>query len=659
MTPSNPSVAVPTLHSLVDDATGQVPALARYLLEAIHDQLQDRPQAYALQGPWRLLRGRFVDDFKAAMLPLLRAARDGEDPLKPRASGPIEGLSLVDERQAMRDVAIAHVVHASEDANIHELMQLTTCFAALQGAAHPRANGNPLRPAVFARALAQCLERADTDAQGAYTLMQAAAQPMAKGLARLYTVLCQQLHDAELAELIARNALGARSVGSDHQRLARARFETSRPGTFAGLDPQGSPDLLTRLYQQILADPRLLPPVKALLSRLQVAVVRLAQADISLLQRPDHPTWRLLNRTADQGMAYERADDPKLQGFLAFMDAEIQGLVELPRPTTALFAQSLARLETYIAKMAQQRSERSAAALAALEREEFRSEWLEVISDQIRVQTAEAPLGPRLRGFLQKPWAEAIVQAMVLHGRDAPEAQAAIELVDPLLDSLQPLQTDAERHDLRQRLPGLIDGLRRGAASIALPDAELNPVLEELMALHGRVLRGQPIEFVPAPARVPATAIAHQDLHGRDGDGETEPDERLRRLMDERASQMPSRWANTRVDRGELATVPVQLYSEHASVHAQAAMREWIHGLTVGTWYHLFVQGGWLTAQLVWIGESRQYYLFVGQDADQRHSLTRGALERLLPEGLIAELGQDSVVQCAVDSLVQNLGDAS
>jgi len=143
-----------------------------------------------------------------------------------------------------------------------------------------------------------------------------------------------------------------------------------------------------------------------------------------------------------------------------------------------------------------------------------------------------------------------------------------------------------------------------------------------------------------------------------DGGPETAADERLRRLMDERPSQMPSRWANAEVDRGELPTVPTQLYGPGESPEAKAAVSAWINGQTVGTWYHLFVQGNWLTAQLAWIGESRQYFLFVGQESEERHSLTRGALERLLPNGLITDLGEDSVVQRAVDSLMQNLGDA-
>ena len=645
-------LAVPTLQSLVDEAVAQVPELAHYLAEAIHDELRDRPQYFAVQGAWRPLRARFAEDFKAIVLPLLRTAREGHDPLKPRSFGSLDSLSLVDEKQALRDVAIAHVVQAADDANRLELLQLNTCFAALKGTTRPHGGHNPLRPAVFAHALQQIFEKANTDGQGGYTLMQAAAQPMAKGMARLYLVLGKQLHDAELSDMITRNTVALRNTGADHQRLARARLEpNSHHASFDSLasagDGRPAPDLLSRLYKQILADTRLLAPVKNVLNRLQIAVVRMAKTDPTLLRNQEHPTWQLLNRVAAQGMAYERADDPRLQEFLAFMSAEVNALVEVPLPTTAMFEQSLARLDKQVGQSAQQRSQRNSAVLAALEREESRAEWLEVITEQISEQITRSPVGPRLRAFLRKRWPEAIVQAMVLQGRDAPEAQEAIELVDPLLDSLKPVPTEPEREALRRSLPGLIDGLRRGAALIATPETELDGVFQELMVLHGRLLRGQtlPIETVPTPS-------AAEERHTLSAP-ETATDERLRRLMDER----PSQWAYAEVDRGELPTVPVALYSGQASAEAQAAVNAWLEKLSVGTWYHLFVQGGWLTAQLTWIGETRQHHLFVGQDSEQRHSLTRGALERLLPNGLITALGEDSVVQRAVDTLVQNLGD--
>lgn len=661
----------PTQQSLLTEALTQAPALSRHLLNAIQDELDGRPKHFHLLDGWRRMRGRFSNDFEAALLPLLQAAARGEDPLQ-RKLDDIHSLSLVDERQALQDVAVAHVIHAVEDHCRAELHQLSNFFAALRGTARALKNENPLRPALFAQALLVALSSVELEPQVRYALMQAAAQPMAQGMLPLYGGLCAQLRAADLSQMVASHA-ASREDPDANLRLALAR-RMSQPATLDGLArrvhehntrPQAlgaaslpasqapvfkagpSPDLLSRLYDQILADPRLLPPLKALLARLQVAVVRLARSDASLLHRQDHPTWGLLNRVAAHGMAFERADDERLQAFMRFVEAEVQLLIDTPVPSAALFDQVLGRVEAHLSSQAQQRSERSAQALGALEREQMREQWLQLLREQIQAQAEDAPLGPKLRRFLAGPWVEAIVQAMVLHGRESPQANSRIEWVDHLLASLQDAPDERARQRLRHSLPGLIDGLRSGCDAIALPEAKREAVLQELMLQHGRVLRG--LSALPESAAKAAG--------GAGKNAELSPEELLHRLLVERESQMPTHWSHTRVDRGHLPTVPVQLYGQDDNPAARSAVQSWLDALHIGGWYHLFIQSNWLTAQVAWISESGQFFLFVGQDADERHSLTRGALEHLLTHGLITALDENSLVQRAVDTLMQDLGD--
>ena len=219
--------------------------------------------------------------------------------------------------------------------------------------------------------------------------------------------------------------------------------------------------------------------------------------------------------------------------------------------------------------------------------------------------------------------------------------------MDELLDSLQQRHSEIARAQLRSRLPGLIKRMEGGMDLIAFPPEKRQVVLQDLMNQHGRVLSGLPAHHHQAPQeRAP---VPRRDLS---------PEELLQQLLNERESQMPSRWAHDQVNRGELPTVPVSLYSESGSPDARIALQAWMGNLQVGNWYHMFVQSQWITAQIAWISESRQFFLFVGQDADERHSLTRGAIEQLLSNGLITALEEDTLVQRAVSSLMQDLDDA-
>lgn len=668
-------------HDLLDHALTEAGPLARELLNVVQDELDAQPQHFPLREAWRKVRGHFAPDFEGKLIELLQAGRRGDDPLNRPAMqlGGLESLSLVDEHQALQDVAIAHVARTSEEMSRAELHQIGNFFAALRGTARARERDNPLRPALYAHALHHALAASPVGAQVQYELMRVAAMPMARALHRLYTQACAVLREADLSDMVASHGQGQADPLA-HQRLAAARGIGARPtihGTLDGLSrrvdavnskPQGlgpamarspnapapfvrtaGPDMLSRLYDQILADPRLLPPLKALLARLQIAVVRLARADSTLLRRQDHPTWALLNRVAAHGMAFERGDDPRLQDFLHFMDAEAQLLVDAPTPTATLFEQVLARVDARIDSQARASSERNAVALAALEREHLRNDWRDLLREQIDHQIADAPLGPRMYRFLQTSWVDVIVAAMVRHGRDSREAQAAMELVDAVIDSLMTPRDLAAREALRMRLPVLIERLVAGCDSVQLPDAKREPALSELMAQHARLLQGLPA-LDPAEKRV---AVPKPTTPGTAAPASA--DEIVQRLMEERDSQVPSHWIKADVDRGELPTVPVQLYNEHDSPDARAALARWIDGLQVGRWFHLFIQGDWHTVQIAWISEGRQFMLFVGRDAEQRMSLTRRALEALLANGLITALEDDSVVQRAVDTLMSDL----
>lgn len=677
----------PHSHDLLDYALTEAGPMARELLNSVQDELDARPQHFPLREGWRKVRAHFATDFEGRLIEMIQAGRRGEDPLNRHLSqlGGLESLSLVDEQQALQDVAIAHVAHTAEELSRAELHQIGNFFAALRGIARARERDNPLRPALYAHALHHALAASPLAPQAQYELMRVAAMPLARVLNRLYTQACAMLHAADIGDMVASHG-HAQSDPLAHQRLAAARGVATRApvhGTLDGLSrrvdavnsrPQGlgshtiapqrdplapapfvrstGPDMLSRLYDQILADPRLLPPLKALLARLQVAVVRLARADGSLLRRQDHPTWALLNRVAGHGMAFERADDARLVDFLRFMEAEAQFLVDAPTPTALLFQQVLTRVDAHIDQQARQSSERNAVALAALEREQQRSEWRELIREQIDHQIVGAPLGPRMHRFLQTHWVDVIVAAMVRHGRDSREALAEMEMVDSILDSLTTPRDLADREALRMRLPVLIESLVAGCDSIQLSVAKREPALSELMGQHARLLRGLPA-LDPAERRVATAAAPAAQAQGSAAPASA--DEIVRRLMEERDSQVPSHWMRTTVDRGELPTVPVQLYNENDSPDARAALQRWIDGLSIGRWFHLFIQGDWHTAQAAWISEGRQFMLFVGRDSDERLPLTRRALEALLANGLITALEDDNVVQRAVDTLMSDL----
>ena len=139
-------------HDLLDHALTEAGPLARELLNVVQDELDANPPHFPLREGWRKVRAGFAADFEGRLIELLQAGRRGEDPLNraPLQLGGLESLSLVDEHQALQDVAIAHVAHAAEELSRAELHQIGNFYAALRGTARARERDNPLRPALYA-----------------------------------------------------------------------------------------------------------------------------------------------------------------------------------------------------------------------------------------------------------------------------------------------------------------------------------------------------------------------------------------------------------------------------------------------------------------------------------------------------------------------------
>jgi Protein of unknown function (DUF1631) len=638
----------PSLLAMFDRVQDSLPRLAREVVDATGHALQSNPRHFPLIEPWTRRRGRFAMEFETELRPRLARLRQGEAE-SPRFGGlnlSVEGLSLVDEHQALRDVGIAHVVELCNERSRQALFLLNNYFVALKRG-NSRDDANPLRPALFARALANALAGADLNAEGHYALVRVAAPGLAAALAPLYTELQQLLEAERLTPLTDAVAAPARRPPRDSQaglldsqrgQLAdwheRSMEIGSRPQSLQ--PPAGSTGLLERLYEQILADPQLAAPVKAQLARLQVAVARLSREDSSLLRRSDHPTWRLLNAVSAYCAGLPEQGDGRLQQFLQFLEGETRSVVDSPAPSAAQFEQLLRQVDGFISAQARVRSAPSAAALAQLQREQQRGSIQRTLQQQL--QALAAPLAKPAQRFLAGPWTELLTQAMVTQGSDAP----LLTQVEALADSLRPRRDRADAATLRNGLPQLVQQIEQGMEAAGWPEARRKALLLELMQLHSQVLRGA-LRPEPRPRPEPSP------------EAEAEPDEaQVSRFVEERDSEYASIWASADVNRAELPTQPLPLH-EAAVQSQQGQVQDWLDQLPIGGWFHLFVGGGWITAQLVWVGDGRRLFLFVGQQADERHTLTEGALAQLYLNGLAMYLEQEGLLERAVSTLMQDL----
>ena len=256
-------------------------------------------------------------------------------------------------------------------------------------------------------------------------------------------------------------------------------------------------ELVTRLFESLLSDSLLPAAFRPVISRMQVAALRLCLAESAALESYEHPVWRLLDRIGETSQGYSRAEDPRLSGFLAFCSAVAEEMAGANAPDGALFRRGLNRIDAYLSELLQGQLRAAHGAIEALQIAERREILQQHLAQRITDQMVNVRTTPTIRRFVTGAWARVIADDMLRHGEQSDETMSSLRTVDDLLWSLTIPDHPQSRQRLIALLPGLLQRVRSGMEAIALPASEQQAVLNELMAIHTEALR-------PARAAPPA-----------------------------------------------------------------------------------------------------------------------------------------------------------
>lgn len=135
----------------------------------------------------------------------------------------------------------------------------------------------------------------------------------------------------------------------------------------------------------------------------------------------------------------------------------------------------------------------------------------------------------------------------------------------------------------------------------------------------------------------------------------------LQALEDQVAAGGPPPTSPGALDIGHLDTVPADLLDDlSAAGPGEGHPRDGAQWLTTrrsGDWVHMFMQGAWVNAQLLWYGRHREYWLFGDGASANTWAIRRNALERMLEVQLLTALSPRSLIREAAARVLRRLGD--
>ena len=316
-------------------------------------------------------------------------------------------------------------------------------------------------------------------------------------------------------------------------RLSAALCVEDRPRRALAERDEDTLDLVFLFFEHLLAGGAIPDPIKILIARMQIPVAKMALLDKDFFSDDTHPARVLINNIGRAAMGWSDADGRGADSLYGMIERVIERLVLDFDGDPKLFARMDRYFRAFLA-----REDARAAAAAGDPLAEPHGGMLSGVSDPAEPsfdadgtgappdparETVAAALAERLAPYARIPstveillregWSLVLLQIERSRGSDSPDWQTALELIDRLLWSVSVKRTAEERRQLLNRIPRLLETLRRRLAEVGCDPRLTARWLGELQTLHldvlqgfarGAVLGGSDVEAGhSAPARVP------------------------------------------------------------------------------------------------------------------------------------------------------------
>jgi Protein of unknown function (DUF1631) len=283
-----------------------------------------------------------------------------------------------------------------------------------------------------------------------------------------------------LAAMIAE--IQSQPAHSEHQGPLdiRAALESigARRGQFdiAAAD-QDAIGVVTMLFDTILQDGNLPSPIKTLVSRLQLDVLKVALRDRSFFGNRQHPARALINEIALLGVGWEDGDkspeDPLLTKLTVLVDELLRG----PGENAQSFATSLAKLRG-IAEREKQRAQKIERRAAEMARAEARKTAArETVRQELHQRLEQRGVPAVISAFLMADW-QYVMRFMLLRwGPESREWQHALGTLDDLLASAHLPDEDPERdRHLEELNRRIVDGLMQAKGAVGDSQSRIDAI---------------------------------------------------------------------------------------------------------------------------------------------------------------------------------------
>jgi hypothetical protein len=269
--------------------------------------------------------------------------------------------------------------------------------------------------------------------------------------------------------------------------LARASDVTGTPAGSMGRSDEDTVNLVGMLFDYILNDRNLAIPMKALIGRLQIPMLKVAILDKTFFNRTSHPARQLLNELSSAGIGWSSAAELKRDALYNKIESVVLRVLNNFSEDPEIFGTLVAELRNFVqqdhhrVQIVEQRVKEVEAGRAKTIAAKQTVERL------VNQKASGLRLPPDIGHFISDTWSRVLVYLCVRHGEDGSDWSEAVQTFDDLLWSVQPLDALADIEERDRARPQLIERIERGMELLGLSGTEIEDTLTTLQSRLGDI----------------------------------------------------------------------------------------------------------------------------------------------------------------------------
>ena len=270
-------------------------------------------------------------------------------------------------------------------------------------------------------------------------------------------------------------------------------------------------DVVAMMFDFILDDKKIPAPMKALIGRLQIPILKVAILEKAFFARKFHPARKFLNTIAEAAIGWSE-DKDRNDSLYNKLESMVNRVLEEFDERVDVFTEVLSELEGFL-DQEESRAENNASTSA--DDIEGR-ERLTLARRNAEEQTAQclekAQVHNVVREFLIGQWKELLFIRHFEEGDTGESWTNAIQTMEDLVWSVAPKTLDQDRKHLTEILPGLLRRVRDGMQQLGIPAELSSDFLGALKKLHIAAIRNEICDGNPDQVQEVS------DLNAADGD---------------------------------------------------------------------------------------------------------------------------------------------